>query len=70
MISDIFVLVDGGEVDDLVTSPNPTLAEVFFLPTIAAEFPINWCIRSDAFEVSVRSVFFMSCVPYYIHIYE
>ena len=39
-------------VDELVSSADPTVAEVFFLPTIVSEFPINWCIRSDAFEVS------------------
>ena len=40
-------------VDELVSSADPTVAEFFFLPTIASEFPINWCIRSDAFEVSL-----------------
>ena len=59
--SDIFILVDGGEVDQLVTSADPTVAELFFLPTSVAEFPVNWCISIDAFEV--RPVFNIAHTP-------
>ena len=56
-------MIDGGEVDDLVTSADPIIAEVIFLPTIVSEFPVNWCIRSDAFEVSpvLTLQAFLSC---------
>lgn len=49
--ADIFILVDNGEVDAFVSTPDPTFAELVFLNNDLAEFPVNWCIRSDVYEV-------------------
>ena len=49
--ADIFILVANGEVDAFVSSPDPTFAELVFLNNDLAEFPVNWCIRSDVYEV-------------------
>ena len=62
LFPDVFVLVDGGKVNQLVTTPNPVAAELIFLGTDVAEFPINWCISSDQFEVifnNTHTIFFL-----------
>ena len=47
------MLVENGEVESLVSRPDPVIAELVYIFADVEEFPIIWCIRSDTYQVQI-----------------
>ena len=47
-----FILVDNGTVTELISEPDPVVANLFFLKKDVIEFPVVFCISSEEFSVS------------------
>ena len=45
----MFIVVSDGVVDDAFATA--VRGELIYISSNVAEFPINWCIRSDEYEV-------------------
>ena len=48
------MVVSNGTVQQGFHTPDPVLAELVFFQTNVEEFPINWCISSEAYKVGLQ----------------
>ena len=51
ILAEEILLVENGQVEELVARPDPTVAELVYIFADVREFPIIWCIRSDRYQV-------------------